>query len=155
MSAQMPITNEGMNREDVQRELAANFQVDGKYLLRRECPCTCHDGPGFIPSRDTNPHCCAEGICDWCIRGHFKEPGYVYDDSPNALTEAIRAKGWSYRVYGTSAYGGDEVTIIDYPSGGFVIGKAIHKRDHLYGSDAIELALYRACRAEAGEDGSN
>lgn len=119
---------------------------DRRYLLRRKCPCSMTMGR-IGGSRNFN-------VCDACYSrsGHADEQctncsglGYVYDDSPNALTEAVRAKGWQYKHEGYHADVGDSVLIMNSIAHDIA---RVNMKDNLRGTEALEVALYRACRAE-------
>jgi len=134
--------------------------------MSAECP-DCHgvkihlgrgacQGPGWRPLlRQGCPNTCTE-----CREQHHTVPlercaecsgrNYVYDGSPNALTEAIRAKGWAYDIISRPDFPGDAVDVHDNSTVMEIHG-GVGPDEGLRGQEALEVALYRACRAEAGE----
>ncbi len=108
-----------------------------RYLLRRNCWCTAY--AAFSPEDDHGgtPQC---------------KDGWLYDDRPNALTEAIVDRGWRAVHSIESPYHIVEIYKPDgySPTGSTLIGM-VDSNDKLRGQEALEVALYRACRAEEGE----
>jgi len=137
-----------------------------RYLLRRECDkcrgygtvdldygqasfyigcssCGGHQSPQ-VPNRND-------------VSDQDKGLGYVYDDSPNALTEAIRAKGWTHQIHSRPFWRGDSIGIfkwegdLEHVRGELVELGRVEPVEGFRDTEALEIALYRACRAEAGE----
>jgi len=101
-----------------------------RYLLRRECR--------------NRLYCLTFSNCEVC-----SGLGYVYDDSTNALTEAIRAKGWQLIL--KTWHTGDAVGITTgYEWGLAPIGVVLVDEGYRW-PESAEVAAYRACRAEEGE----
>lgn len=112
------------------------------YPLRRECPSETHNpctkefgytvsGMSYYEQIDI-PTCAS---------------GYVFNDNPDALTEAIRAKGWGVKLQGW--LGGDDIVI--YPDIENCLKPSIARvllTEHICGRSAMELALMRAMEAE-------
>jgi len=124
------------------------------YPLRRDCPCFYYLKQGEIdwirclPCGSCNRmHNDAqdEDIGD-CI--HCDGLDYVFNDAPDALTEAINAKGWQYEVtnhYIANGIIGDEIRI--YGDQGYLIGQTMVK-DMLTGCAALEVALWQTMEEE-------
>ena len=131
-----------------------------RYLLRREC-LSSHGPASIIPQN--------KGECWANVPLHSKVIyndnchglGYVYDDRPNALTEAIREKGWVLAFDQGKEGQGDMAFIWNLTDDGnynerigFVSNGSTWIPDS--GPDkgyrwpeVAEVALYRACRGEA------
>ena len=93
-----------------------------RYPLRQKCYC--------------NPHILFED--NEC-------PGFIFNADPDALTEFVRAKGWSgEHVFGWGEYG-DCVAI--YTLDGEELG-SVDRDDSLRGQAALQLAVYRAMEGE-------
>ncbi len=99
-----------------------------RWLLRREC------GDGFQPSSGVSWMCLG-------VRCTCAGLGYVYNDAEDALTEAIRAKGWNVRIH-IRADDGDWVQIFS-PITLEVLSR-VYVQEGLRGRHAIEVALKRA-----------
>lgn len=114
-----------MNPKEVQIALVRKFKLpDGSYPLRKQCP-NLRKFPGFHDE------------CTDCA------DGWLYNDSPGVLTDAIREKGWSYDIVSSDPTG-DRVLILtgDRPS----IGRCMPD-DGLRFPAALELAALRAVEA--------
>ncbi len=69
--------------------------------------------------------------------------GYVFNDAEDALTEAIRAKGWERKEHSQPEDAGDEIDILD--TKGIFLGR-VRYYEGLRGQAALELALSRTRR---------
>jgi len=107
-----------------------------RYPLRKICPGETH-----------NP-CHEEIKCLWSYE--YRElptctDGYVYNDAPDALTEAVRAKGWDYKI--VSFKDGDYAMIRGCMVNGTRDRGVVIPDEELRGYDALKLAVCRAIEA--------
>lgn len=138
-------------------------------------------GPG-IKGFSTSPDCscegsgiryplrlpCPDGECQrnkgkvlWTFEGqdtqfidHAECGGstFLFNPDPDALTDAIRAKGWKLEFIAEPECEGDHVVIRGWNGEEFsVIGVADYDEDGLRGQAAIQEAVARAVRNEDGK----
>ncbi len=125
--------------------------LSGKqFLLRQACPRKHlhRDHYGINQPR---------GRCIWCESDSYpstqsclNDPecheccglGYLFDDSPDALWDAVRAKGWSIDFEQWPS--GDTVIILSMYERWESVGDGVIYEEGLRGQSAIELAVARA-----------
>jgi len=142
------MTTETPTQTEVRAYLAENFVLpDGTYPLRRECPCSLNPHQACSVCLLSDFQSCV--VCNSDQHSHF----YVYNDSSDALTEALEAKGWFYTV--------DSGTGLDQPGNRVLIheiryGLPGKRLSHCFFSEghrgqyAMELAAARAVKKELG-----
>ncbi len=115
-----------------------------QFLLRKDCGWytqnyygeivlgsrRCKDGMEFSTARERDTLGWTEKECRFCNR-----LGYLFDDSPDALWDAVRAKLWEIEVSAVTMLG-TMVTVNGNPH--------VAPREGLRGQAAIELAVARA-----------
>ena len=78
----------------------------------------------------------------WSCQGE----SYVYNDAPDALTEAVRAKGWDYKI--VSFKDGDYAMIRGCMVNGTRDRGVVIPDEELRGYEALKLAVCRMMEAE-------
>ncbi len=93
------------------------------------------------------------GRCSICGTTDSVEHGWVWNDAVDALTEAIRAKGWSYQIngYADEEETGDIVVIYTFDSNE-TLGRVGHQ-EGLRGHRAMLVAGLRTPEMQGGTNG--
>ncbi len=119
-------------------------QGSGKqFLLRKDCSlCRAREGFWIEDGQGATKINCAK--CGGDGRRTTKYPdgvglGYLFDDSPDALWDAVREKGWTITHWSYPNEPGDTVSV----DAGEVL-RMVSPAEELRGQAAIELALARA-----------